>query len=214
MAILRMTIVPSGPIARRQIEHVTTASLAGPVPRSRSRLGGQIMPRNLVLLLSAALALWGAAPARPQGPPKKRPPNILLIVSDDHHAGHVACYGDKNVKTPNLDKLAASGVRMERAYVTTPQCVPSRASLMTGRSPVGIQMTRFSAPLPADVVTFVELLRDAGYYTGICGRNFHLDGSGNQPPETKAAFEKHKLETFARRVDWLKKGGDGVAQLR
>jgi arylsulfatase A-like enzyme len=171
------------------------------------------MLRTALLVTTAALAWGQAAPAHAQAPQKKRP-NILLIISDDHHAGHVGCYGDKNVKTPNLDKLAAGGIRMTRAYVTTPQCVPSRASLMTGRSPIGIQMTRFSAPLPADVVTFVELLRAAGYHTGICGRNFHLDGSGNQPPETKAVFEKYKLETFDRRVDFLRKGGDGVAQMR
>jgi arylsulfatase A-like enzyme len=167
---------------------------------------------RLALLLSAALVCLQAAPAGAQTP--KRPPNILLIISDDHHAGHVGCYGDKNVRTPNLDKLAAAGLRLTRAYTTTPQCVPSRASFMTGRSPIGIQMTRFSAPLPADVVTFVELLRAGGYYTGICGRSFHLDGSGNQPPETKEVFARHKLQTFERRVDWLRRSGDGVAQMR
>ena len=146
--------------------------------------------------------------------PAARKPNIVLLISDDHHGGHVACFGDKNLRTPNLDKLAAQGMKLTRAYVTTPQCVPSRASFMTGRSPISIQMTRFSAPLPADVVTFVELLRGGGYHTGICGRSFHLDGSGNLPAETKAVFDKHKLMTFDKRVDVLHRGGDGVEQLR
>lgn len=152
---------------------------------------------ELGLVIALANSLWAA----------EERPNILLILSDDHSAAHVGCYGDKNVRTPNLDRLAASGMRFERVYVTAPQCVPSRASLMTGRSPVRIQMTRFSAPLPADVVAFPELLRAGGYYTGICGRNFHLDGSGRMPPETSVVFDKHNLRTFDRRVDWLMRDG-------
>lgn len=167
--------------------------------------------RSTTLLIVAILSCLYPSPAPAQQP--KARPNVLLLMSDDQHAAHVGCYGDKNVRTPNLDKLAAEGIRFTRTYVTTPQCVPSRASLMTGRSPISIQMTRFSAPLPADVVTFVELLRAGGYYTGICGRNFHLDGSA-MPPETKNVVDKHKLLTFEKRVDYLRKGGDGIAQMR
>ena len=63
-------------------------------------------------------------------------PNILLILSDDHSAAHVGCYGNPDVKTPNLDRLASEGIRFDRAYVTCPQCVPSRASILTGRHPI------------------------------------------------------------------------------
>jgi hypothetical protein len=69
-------------------------------------------------------------------------------------------------------------MKFHRFFTGAPQCVPSRATLMTGRSPVAARMTRFSAPLPRDEITLPELLRDkGGYFTGICGRSFHLDGS-------------------------------------
>jgi arylsulfatase A-like enzyme len=146
-------------------------------------------------LLSVSTRLDGAASPRP---------NVLLVLSDDHSAPHVGCYGNPEIKTPNLDRFAAAGLRLDRAYVSCPQCVPSRATYMTGRSPVGIQMTRFSAPLPAEVVTFPELLRAKGYFTGICGRTFHLDGSPSSSPNSQAVFEKHGLRTFQKRVDFLR----------
>jgi N-sulfoglucosamine sulfohydrolase len=135
-------------------------------------------------------------------------PNVLLIISDDHTAAHVGCYGNPDVKTPNLDRLAAEGIRFDRFYVAAPQCVPSRAAFMTGRSPVAIDMTRFSAPLPREIVAFPELLRKAGYHTGITGRSYHLDGGGRMPPDTERVFEQHHLRTFDDRVDWLKPDGD------
>ncbi len=138
---------------------------------------------------------------RPRLLPK---PNILLVLSDDHSAPHVGCYGNREIKTPNLDRFAAAGIRLDRAYVGCPQCVPSRATYMTGRSPVGIQMTRFSAPLPAEVVTFPELLRAKGYFTGICGRTFHLDGTTTSAASVQAMHDKHGLRTFSKRVDFLR----------
>ena len=86
-------------------------------------------------------------------------PNILLILSDDHSAPHLGCYGDPNANTPNLDAFAAQGMRFDRAYTTSPQCMPSRASMFTGRSPVAISMTRFTAPLPREVPTILDVLR-------------------------------------------------------
>ncbi len=102
----------------------------------------------------ACLAVFLAAPAADRlaaQDARATRPNVLLVLSDDHSAPHVGCYGNKDVQTPNLDRFAAQGMRCDRAYVACPQCVPSRAAIMTGRSPVAIQMTRFSAPLPAEV---------------------------------------------------------------
>jgi N-sulfoglucosamine sulfohydrolase len=149
----------------------------------------------LGLMLQCCCAL-GAEPARP---------NILLLLSDDHSYPFVSCYGDTNVRTPVLDRLAGEGMRMHRFFTAAPQCVPSRAALMTGRSPVAARMTRFSSPLPGDEITLLELLRsEAGYTTGICGRSYHLDGSGNRAgAEIGAIIEKHNLRTFAKRVDFL-----------
>ncbi|MCC6511263.1 MAG: sulfatase-like hydrolase/transferase [Pirellulaceae bacterium] len=155
------------------------------------------MPRVLLIFLPWLLAgqLWA----------QSQPPNILLLLSDDHSYPFVSSYGDPNVRTPTLDRLAAEGMRMQRYFTAAPQCVPSRAALMTGRSPVAARMTRFSSPLPPDEVTFPELLRsEAGYYTGVCGRSYHLDGSGNRAgPGIGGLLEKHNLRTFDRRVDFL-----------
>ncbi len=66
---------------------------------------------------------------------RKRPPNIVLIVSDDQGYNDLGCYGGTEIKTPNLDLLAAGGVRLTSFYVTWPACTPSRGSLLTGRYP-------------------------------------------------------------------------------
>ncbi|HEY1375943.1 MAG TPA: sulfatase, partial [Gemmataceae bacterium] len=165
-----------------------------------------------LLSLAPLIALTASAPAADR-------PNILLVLSDDHSVPHVGCYGNRDIKTPNLDRFAAGGVRFDRAYVACPQCVPSRASIMTGRSPVAVQMTRFSAPLAAEYKVFPELLRAAGYYSGVAGRTYHLDGAANArtTPEAKRVFEEHGLVTFPKRLDFVKTTAGGpniLAQYR
>jgi N-sulfoglucosamine sulfohydrolase len=152
-----------------------------------------------------------APPARLAAAESK--PNVLLILSDDHSYPHVGCYGDKDIMTPNLDKFAAEGMRFDRAYVTCPQCVPSRASIFTGRSPVAIAMSRFSAPLPREIKTYPEALRAAGWFTGVAGRTYHMDGAvTGMPPETQTVFAEHKLVTFPDRLDYVKVGSGSEAQ--
>jgi len=130
-------------------------------------------------------------------------PNILFLLSDDHSYPYVSAYGDPNVKTPTLDRLAAEGLKCHRFFTACPQCVPSRAAYMTGRSAVAARMTRFSSPLPRDEITFPEILRDGGYFTGVCGRSFHLDGSARADDAIRQVFDEHQLRTFADRVDFL-----------
>ncbi|MGE3778482.1 MAG: sulfatase [Pirellulaceae bacterium] len=131
-------------------------------------------------------------------------PNILFLLSDDHSYPFLSTYGNPNVRTPVLDRLAAEGMKFHRFFTGAPQCVPSRAALMTGRSAVAARMTRFSSPLPRDEVTLPELLRDqGGYYTGVCGRSFHLDGSARIGAAVAQVFQRYQLKTFADRVDWL-----------
>jgi len=140
-------------------------------------------------------------------------PNVLLILTDDHSYPFLGCYGDTNVRTPNLDQLATQGMRFHRFFTAAPQCVPSRAAIVTGRSPVAARMTRFSSTLPRDEVTFLEILREkAGYYTGIVGRSYHLDGSGGNANNTIGRITKeHALVTFPDRVDYVTKGSDTAA---
>lgn len=135
-------------------------------------------------------------------------PNILLILSDDHSVPYLGCYGNPDLKTPNLDKFAADGVLFTQAFTSAPQCVQSRAAIMTGRNPLDCGMARFSAPLPREITAYPELLRQAGYFTGICGRSYHLDGSHRKLPQTKATFEKYQLATFRERVDFLRQNVD------
>lgn len=141
------------------------------------------------------------APLAMQAQPASKP-NILLILSDDHSAEFAGCYGNPTIRTPNIDRLASEGMRFTKFFCSAPQCVPSRTAYLTGRSPVSARMGRFTAPLPPDVTTLPELLRaQAGYFTGICRRQFHLDGA--MGPNTRAVFQKHQLQTFDKRVDFL-----------
>src|SRR5215510_1888425 len=130
-------------------------------------------------------------------------PNILFILSDDHSRPYLGAYGATWMSTPNLDQFAREGMLFEQAFTAAPQCVPSRTALMTGRSPVAARMGRFSAPLPADVITAPEVLRTQGYYTGVCGRYFHLDVVNNPQPTTGQVYDKYQLRTWKKRVDFL-----------
>jgi arylsulfatase A-like enzyme len=144
--------------------------------------------------------LGAAAFAKPQGDAAL--PNILLILSDDHTAEFTGCYGNPVVRTPNIDRFAAEGMRFTRFFCSAPQCVPSRTAYLTGRSPVAARMGRFTSPLPPDIVTLPELLRSQkGYFTGICRRQFHLDGAPG--PNSRVIYQKHGLQTFDSRVDYL-----------
>lgn len=160
--------------------------------------------RNFLHAAGMGAALAGSGADRP---------NIVLILSDDHSAPHIGCYNNPDIRTPNLDRFAASGMRFDRAYVTCPQCMPSRSSMMAGRSPVAIQMTRFTAPLPMDVPTYPEILRASGYFTGVAGRMYHLDGP--QGKGFQEYYDRLGLRTFPKRLDYVgvaRKREDRVAQ--
>lgn len=160
---------------------------------------------SLVLALLGLLQLPAGA--------AETPPNILFLLSDDHSYPFLSCYGDPNVKTPALDQLASEGMKFHRFFTAAPQCVPSRASFLTGRSPVAARITRFSSPLARDEITFPEVLREkAGYFVGVCGRSYHLDGSGQRRGgEAGDLLEKHGLRTFEQRFDYVQTGSDTAA---
>jgi len=150
--------------------------------------------------MSAALAP-AILKGQPSGKALERP-NIVMILSDDHTAEFTGCYGNPVIQTPNLDRFASQGMRMNSMFTAAPQCVPSRAAFLTGQSPVAVRMGRFTSPLPANVRTLPEYLREVGYYTGVCRRMFHLDGAGGGKV-SKPIYERHGLQTFRRRVDYL-----------
>lgn len=150
----------------------------------------------LCFALAAGSSAWAATTSKP---------NIVFLLSDDHSYPFLSCYGDTNVHTPAIDSLAADGMKFHRFFTGAPQCVPSRATFMTGRSPVAARMTRFSSPLPADEVTFPELLRrEGGYFTGVFGRGYHLDGPGSdRAKEVADRLEARKMRTFRGRLDMV-----------
>lgn len=114
----------------------------------------------------ASAPLVAAADARP---------NILLIMADQHSPHVLGCYGDRVVRTPHLDSLAARGALFEHAYCQAPLCVPSRMSFLTGQQPSAIEVWGNSDAIPPDVPTFAHSLGAAGYETVLIGR-MHFNG--------------------------------------
>src|SRR5207244_992080 len=129
--------------------------------------------------------------------------NILFVLSDDHSVPYLGAYGATWMSTPNIDQFAREGMLFEKAFTAAPQCVPSRTALMTGRSPVSARMGRFSSPLPPDILTVPEVLRTRNYFTGVCGRYFHLVGSVNPSPATAQDYDKLQMRTWKQRVDFM-----------
>ena len=115
------------------------------------------------------LATMAGSLAAAQAPASR--PNILFILADDLGYGDVGVYGQKVVPTPNIDRIAAEGVRFTQAYAGCTVCAPSRCSLMTGLH-TGHARIRGNAkvPLEASDVTVAKILKDAGYRTGIVGK--------------------------------------------
>ena len=102
-------------------------------------------------------------------------PNIVFIFSDDHAVRAVSAYGDSLVETPNIDRIAASGVRFDRAYVGNAICGPSRATLLTGMHSHanGFYSNEWSGPFDGEQQTLSNLLQGAGYQTAVIGK-WHL----------------------------------------
>lgn len=137
--------------------------------------GWKSNPRVALWLISALLlSTHFTNSSRAYAPARK--PNILVIYSDDHGWADLGVQGvDKEVRTPHLDQLTRDGVRFTRGYVSAPQCVPSRAGLITGRyqQRFGVEDNN-KGPLPLDERTIAERLKPAGYVSGWVGK-CHLD---------------------------------------
>ena len=104
-------------------------------------------------------------------------PNFLFFITDQHRADYLGCYGNRVLRTPHIDSIAARGARFDRFYVANATCMPNRATLMTGRMP-SLHGVRLSGiPLSRQSSTFVELLAAAGYRTALVGKS-HLQNFG------------------------------------
>ncbi|HOV75418.1 MAG TPA: arylsulfatase [Candidatus Hydrogenedentes bacterium] len=132
-----------------------------------------ISRRKMLQVLGAGVAgglAWsGCATAAPRVPKSK--PNIVFILADDLGYGDLGCYGQRMIKTPHLDAMAAEGIRFTQCYAGSTVCAPSRCALMTGMH-MGHAFIRGNAriPLRPGDTTVAETLKKAGYATGLVGK--------------------------------------------
>src|SRR5262245_14501216 len=151
---------------------------------------GKLCPKLLTVAVAMLAALTGLSAAEPT-----RRPNVLVIVADDLGYGDIGVHGSRDVPTPNIDALAARGVRCTSGYVSAPYCSPSRAGFLTGRC-----QTRFghefnphvgdekNLGLPLDQRTIADRLRGAGYATGLIGK-WHQGFDAAHHPQSRGFDE-------------------------
>lgn len=149
--------------------------------------------RDFLTGAAASLALgrtsMGASPAKP---------NVIFILADDLGRSDVGCYGQKKIKTPNIDRLAAEGMRFTQAYAGGAVCAPSRCTLMTGlhtghstiRHNFSISRNKERVSLRAEDVTVAQVMKSAGYATGIFGK------WGLAEPDTGGVPTRHGFDEW------------------
>src|ERR1700722_8364483 len=133
---------------------------------------GRALFLPLLFLLLTAFAVRAA-----------KTPNIVIILADDLGYGDLSCYGHPSISTPNLDRMAAEGMRFTDFYVAAPVCTPSRAGLMTGRLPIrsgmagtlegkhrDVLVPKNTGGLPTNEITIAAALHGAGYVSECIGK--------------------------------------------
>lgn len=187
-------------------------------------LSGQPSPSLAALIVSAALAAGcgGGAPASPSAAPAPSPtplgpPSFVIVLADDMGYGDLSSYGAPYIRTPNLDRLAAEGVRLTQFTVPAPLCTPSRGSLLTGRYPVRTGLVRNLGPrtgtgIDASEITLAQALKARGYATAMVGKW----GLGDTPVEflpTHHGFDTYYGIPSSADLDLLMRGDQFAAEV-
>ncbi|MBT3198723.1 MAG: arylsulfatase [Phycisphaerales bacterium] len=146
-------------------------------------------------VLAAGLSLLGDGGRAIGAGDKARQPNIIYILADDLGYGHLGCYGQKEIKTPNIDRIAAEGIRLTDHYAGSAVCAPSRSVLLQGlhtghcyvrgNRPLPVEG---NVPLPADTQTFGKVMQTAGYKTACIGK-WGLGYPGSTGDPNKQGFD-------------------------
>jgi arylsulfatase A-like enzyme len=166
-----------------------------------------LIPRVLMALCLCGMAAPGQDTSREQRP------HILYIIADDLGWKDVGFHGSAEIKTPNLDKLAAESARLERFYVQ-PMCTPTRAALMTGRYPCRYGLQTLVIPskgtygLPTDEYTLPQTLKDAGYHTAMVGK-WHLGHADQKYWPRQRGFDYHYGAVLGE-IDYFTRSAHGV----
>jgi len=164
----------------------------------------------------------GATPDTQADSLRRDKPNFLILYTDDQGFGDLSCYGARDFRTPNLDALAASGARFTSWYSNAPVCSASRASLLTGRYPQragapGIFAGgRTATGMPRDEITLAEVLKPAGYRSGLMGK-WHLGGGPEFRPNQQGfddffGFHSGCIDNYSHIYYWGQGGAKGVGR--
>lgn len=182
-------------IGRHRFRRESWIAAASPV-LVLTALSDMIFPLRIPILLAISFVGGTVARAQPQAPP-----NVVVILCDDVGWGDLGCYGATKTKTPNLDRLAAEGMRFTDAHASAAVCTPTRYSLLTGeyswrRDAVGLNkgVANGDSPLliPVGTTTLPGLMKKAGYRTGAVGK-WHL-GFGSSTPDYNQDLSPGPLE--------------------
>jgi arylsulfatase A-like enzyme len=177
-------------------------------------------PTNrLVMLLFPLVLTTAAVPARAvsAAAPAPASPNIIVLFADDLGYGDLACYGHPTIRTPELDRMAAEGMRFTQFYSGAPVCTPSRAALLTGRLPVRSGLTKVLFPtsqggLPDHELTLAEALQSRGYATCCVGK-WHL-GHHRRFLPTRHGFDHYFGIPYSNDMDVAKRGDPPIPLMR
>ena len=132
-----------------------------------------------------------------------KPTNMLFILSDEHSRRVLGCYGHPMIRTPNLDRLAASGVRFTDAYTNSPICVPARAALHTGRYVHRIRFWDNAIPYDGSMPSWAYRLRDAGHEVTSIGK-LHFRSTDDDNGFTEEVMPLHVVEGVGDPLGWLR----------